>query len=81
MRLDYNILWVDDNHQNVRAKETAQARALKAEKVATRVSEQLLEERKRSLFLSSVTSLDHDTILNLHHQVTIYAVDVQQQID
>ena len=48
--------------------------------VAT-VTEQLTEEKKRSLFLTSIASLDADTIINLHHQVTIYAVDIQQQIE
>lgn len=38
-------------------------------------------ERRRSLFLESVVSLDTATILNLHHQVTIYAVDISQQIE
>jgi signal transduction histidine kinase len=63
------------------AKEAAQARADEAEKTVYKVSEQLEEEKKRSLFLSSISTLDTDTILNLHHQVTIYAVDIQQQID
>jgi len=64
-----------------RAKEAAQARAEKAETDVKRTAEQLDEERKRNLFLSSIASLDTDTILNLHHQVTIYAVDIHQQIE
>ena len=64
-----------------KAKEVAQARATKAEADAEVVAEQLAEERKRNLFLSSIASLDTDTILNLHHQVTIYAVDIHQQIE
>lgn len=64
-----------------KAKEVAQARAYAAEKIATRVAVQLEEEKKRNLFLSSISTLDTDTILNLHHQVTIYAVDIQQQIE
>lgn len=56
------------------AKEAAEARASSAEG-------QLEEEKKRNLFLASISSLDTDTILNLHHQVTIYAVDLQQQIE
>jgi signal transduction histidine kinase len=63
------------------AKEFAQKRAEKAEKAATDADEQLGEERKRSLFLASIASLDTDTILNLHHQITIYAVDLNQQIE
>lgn len=38
-------------------------------------------ERRRSHFLESVVDLDAATILNLHHQVTIYAVDIAQQIE
>jgi signal transduction histidine kinase len=55
-------------------KEAAQARAAEAE-------EQLVEEKKRNLFLISIASLDSETILNLHHQVTIYAANIQQQIE
>jgi signal transduction histidine kinase len=64
-----------------KAKEAAQAKAAAAETVVSLVTEQLSEEKKRNLFLSSIASLDTDTILNLHHQVTIYAVDIQQQIE
>jgi len=64
-----------------RAKEEAQARAERAETRASQTEEELEEEKKRNLFLTSISSLDTDTILNLHHQVTIYAVDVQQQIE
>lgn len=64
-----------------KAKEAAQAKAAAAEKVISQVTEQLTEEKKRNLFLSSIAALDTDTILNLHHQVTIYAVDIQQQIE
>ena len=38
-------------------------------------------ERRRSHFLESVVDVDVATILNLHHQVTIYAVDIAQQIE
>lgn len=38
-------------------------------------------ERRRSHFLESIVDLDTATILNLHHQVTIYAVDIAQQIE
>jgi len=38
-------------------------------------------ERRRAHFLESIVSLDTTTILYLHHQVTIYAVDVAQQIE
>lgn len=63
------------------AKELAQRSAEEAMAVAARLSVNLDEEKKRSLFLASITSLDTDTILNMHHQITIYAGDLKQQID
>ncbi|HRK67572.1 MAG TPA: ATP-binding protein [Hyphomonas sp.] len=56
-----------------RLKLEAQARAAAAEAQSTAAKEELHEERKRNTFLMSVTALDHDTIVNLHHQITIYA--------
>lgn len=38
-------------------------------------------ERRRAHFLESFVNADAATILNLHHQVTIYAVDIAQQIE
>lgn len=38
-------------------------------------------ERRRGHFLESFVNVDTATILNLHHQVTIYAVDIAQQIE
>jgi len=38
------------------------------------------EEKKRNLFLSSVSTLDHDTILNLHHQIIIYSTSINNVI-
>lgn len=46
------------------------------------VAEAAIEhEQRRSQFLESVVSLDTATILNLHHQITIYAVGIGQQIE
>ena len=67
--------------QERRAKEAAEARVAVAEKAATDAEERLDEERKRNLFLSSISSLDTDTILSLHHQVTIYGGAIQQKIE
>lgn len=64
-----------------KAKEAALKRASLAEKIADDVTTKFEEEKKRNLFLTSVSSLDTETILNLHHQVTMYAVDVQQRIE
>ncbi|WP_343292457.1 sensor histidine kinase [Vandammella animalimorsus] len=38
-------------------------------------------ERRRAHFLESIVDIDAATILNLHHQITIYAVDIAQQIE
>ena len=64
-----------------KAKETAQAEAQAAHAKVARVTEDLEEERKRSLFLTSITSLDTQNIINMHHQITIYAADLKQQIE
>ncbi|WP_338497431.1 ATP-binding protein [Delftia tsuruhatensis] len=63
------------------AKEAAERRASAAEAQASRTAVQLEEEKKRNLFLTSIASLDTETILNLHHQVTMYAADINQQIE
>jgi signal transduction histidine kinase len=62
------------------AKEAAEARASHAEEVAQRATLDLHEERKRNVFLASMANLDTETIVNLHHQITIYAVNIQHQI-
>jgi signal transduction histidine kinase len=63
------------------AKAAAQARAEAAEATVEVVKSRLVEEQKRNLFLTSITTLDTDTILSMHHQITIYSVDLQQQIE
>ncbi|WP_372359414.1 ATP-binding protein [Xanthomonas axonopodis] len=63
------------------AKERAQLEARYAEEVVQKVTEELGEEKKRSLFLASITSLDTEVILNMHHQITIYAGDLRQQLE
>lgn len=56
------------------AAETANRRAATAEA-------EVETERRRAHFLESFVNVDSATILNLHHQVTIYAVDIAQQIE
>jgi signal transduction histidine kinase len=63
------------------AKQEAINRAKNAEKLNQEISFQLVEEKKRNLFLSSISTLDTDIIINLHHQITMYSVDIQQQIE
>lgn len=63
------------------AAEAATQRAEFAESEAERARSEAETERRRAHFLESVVSIDKSTILNLHHQVTIYAVDIAQQIE
>jgi signal transduction histidine kinase len=58
-------------------RQAAVAAAQRAETAETEVA----VERRRSHFLELVVDIDAATILNLHHQVTIYAVDIAQQIE
>lgn len=64
-----------------RAKEAAQKQAKAAEAKAKEAEESLEEEKKRNLFLTSLSSLDADIIINMHHQITIYAADLKQQVE
>ncbi|MNU87087.1 sensor protein RstB [compost metagenome] len=59
----------------------ATARAEAAEAAAEEVSAQIETEKRRSHFLESIVDIDAATILNLHHQVTIYSVNSAQQIE
>jgi signal transduction histidine kinase len=52
-----------------------------AEERARAAEEEKENEKRRANFLETVLSVDTATILTLHHQVTIYAVDINQQID
>jgi signal transduction histidine kinase len=63
------------------AAEAAERRAETAESEAAEAKTEAETERRRAHFLESVVTVDKATILNLHHQVTIYAVDIAQQIE
>lgn len=63
------------------AAEAAAQRAESAESAAEEARTEAETERRRSHFLESVVTVDKATILNLHHQVTIYAIDINQQIE
>ncbi|MBV1775075.1 ATP-binding protein [Burkholderiaceae bacterium DAT-1] len=54
----------------------AQRDKRKAEEEKRQAEIAYAEEKKRNLFLTSVTSVDHDTIVNLHHQIGIYSADI-----
>jgi signal transduction histidine kinase len=55
--------------------------AATAARRAERAEAEVQVERRRSHFLERVVNLDTATILNLHHQMTIYAVNIGQQIE
>ena len=61
--------------------EAATQRAETAETAAEMARHEAETERRRAHFLENVVSVDKSTILNLHHQITIYAVDIAQQIE
>ncbi len=63
------------------AAEAATQRAETAESAAEQAKSEAETERRRAHFLESAVKVDTATILNLHHQVTIYAVDIAQQIE
>jgi signal transduction histidine kinase len=63
------------------AAEAATQRAESAETAAEVARHEAETERRRAHFLENVVNVDTSTILNLHHQVTIYAVDIAQQIE
>ena len=65
----------------VQVADRERATAAAATKRAVTAEAAAQHERRRSHFLEAVVPLDKATILNLHHQVTIYAVDIAQQVE
>jgi signal transduction histidine kinase len=59
----------------------AESKARKAEEEKAKTQSALDEERKRTLFLSSVSTLDVETVTNLHHQVIISAAEIHELIE
>lgn len=64
-----------------RVADKALAAAEAANRRADTAEAEVETERRRAHFLESFVNVDSATILNLHHQVTIYAVDIAQQIE
>lgn len=64
-----------------RAAREAEARAAAAESVAEEALAAAANERRRAHFLESMVNLDAATIVNLHHQATIYSISSAQQIE
>ncbi len=58
------------------AREKAEQRADGAKLETEIISEKYQEVVERNLFLTSVTSLDYDTVVNLHHQIILYASEI-----
>lgn len=70
---------IAETERVARVQAEAKARTFKEEK--GKVEKELEEERKRTLFLTSVASLDVETVTNLHHQVVICSVDIHELIE
>lgn len=47
-----------------------------ATEIAARATSNFVEERKRNRFLTSLSTIDKDTVVNLHHQILIYTADL-----
>jgi signal transduction histidine kinase len=62
------------------AERRAQSRAMAAENAAAEAEKRFSDERERNAFLVAASSLDEDTILNLHHQIMGHASDVQHNV-
>lgn len=54
--------------------------SIEKNRMLQQTNEELTQKTKQNLFLKSVTSLDHDNIISLHHQIGIYATDVDAQL-
>lgn len=63
-----------------KAEHRAQTLAETATKAAATAEQKYTEEQERSKFLLAASSLDQDTILNLHHQIIMHASDVHHGI-
>lgn len=62
------------------AEHRAQSRAMAAENAAGEAEKLYSDERERNAFLVAASSLDQDTVLNLHHQIMGHAFDVQHNV-
>ncbi len=59
----------------------ADSRAAAAEKAVATAERNYQEELQRNQFLMAAAALDHDTILNLHHQIMMHAADVRHGVE
>ena len=58
------------------SEQQARAAERRAESRAVRAESKYEQEKERNQFLVAASSLDQDTILNLHHQILMYASDI-----
>lgn len=63
------------------ARREAERQVAEAERRTEEVSQGLEEERKRNLFLTSLTNLDKETIEILHHQIIIHASAINEIVN
>lgn len=62
------------------AQRRAESRATQAERAKADAETRYGSEVERNAFLVAASSLDQDTILNLHHQILIHAAEIQAQV-
>lgn len=82
---DYNLVKkidkIDKEYKNVIEAKTFAETDLEAHKVELKnVAQELKQKTQQNLFLKSVSSLDLDNIVSLHHQIGIYANDIDAQL-
>jgi len=65
----------------IKAKDDAEHDVEKKSEMLKSISQELEVKKKQNLFLQSVSSLDFDNILSLHHQIGIYANDIDAQLE
>ena len=54
-------------------REEAEQKAAQAERIAATVTAKYEDTKEENLFLRSVSSLDYDTVINMHHQIILYS--------
>ncbi|MEF3310612.1 ATP-binding protein [Paenibacillus sp. GYB004] len=76
-----DITRVDKEIKNIiQSKELAEKDAEESKQNLRHAKEEIKLQKSRSLFLTSVSTLDFDNILSLHHQIGIYSNDIDGQL-
>lgn len=63
------------------ARRDAERAAAEAVRKVDHITKEYAEERKRNLFLTSLSSLDKDIVEILHHQIIIHAAAINELVD